>query len=96
MASEAKVVAARILFGKEMNARRNVRQDRAWEETYDECFRPGANGNGSGTQWRNVSVFTWANPRIDSDHVMPGFDVNGRMQLGGLTSSSSSRTVAMR
>lgn len=77
IASEAEVVATRI-FGKGMTLREQ--QDRAWKEQTTSIFDLEAMEIEAE---RNGESAPWANPNAPDD-VMPGFDANGRMQIGGI------------
>ena len=77
IASEAEVVATRI-FGKGMTLREQ--QDRAWKEQTTSIFDLEAMEIEAE---RNGETAPWANPNAPDD-VMPGFDANGRMQIGGI------------
>jgi hypothetical protein len=76
LASEAEVVATRI-FGKGMTLREQ--QDRAWKEETTSIFdleRMEIEAEQMG------EVAPWANPDA-GDEMMPGFDSNGKMKIGG-------------
>jgi hypothetical protein len=76
LAAEAEVVATRI-YGKGMTLREQ--QDRAWAEQTTSIWdleRLEIEAE------RNGEVAPWANPNSD-DIFMPGFDKDGRMQIGG-------------
>ena len=77
IASEAEVVATRI-YGKGMTLREQ--QDRAWEEQTTSIFdleRMEIEAERMGEH------APWTNPDADDDMFMPGFDKDGRMQIGG-------------
>lgn len=76
LASEAEVVATRI-FGKGMTLREQ--QDRAWKEETTSIFdleRMEMEAEQMG------EVAPWANPDANDD-MMPGFDMDGKMKIGG-------------
>lgn len=76
LASEAEVVATRI-YGKGMTLREQ--QDRAWSEQTTSIWdleKLELEAERSG------EVAPWSNPNND-DIFMPGFDKDGRMQIGG-------------
>jgi hypothetical protein len=77
IASEAEVVATRI-YGKGMTLREQ--QDRAWKEQTTSIFDLEAMEIEAE---RNGETVPWGNPNAIDD-VMPGFDANGRMQIGGI------------
>lgn len=77
IASEAEVVATRI-YGQGMSLR--DQQDRAWKEQTTSIFdleqmelEAVANGESA----------PWANQNDDGDMLLPGFDAQGKMQIGG-------------
>jgi hypothetical protein len=77
IASEAEVVATRI-YGQGMSLR--DQQDRAWKEQTTSIFdleqmELEAEANGE--------TAPWANPNDDGDMLLPGFDGQGKMQIGG-------------
>lgn len=77
IASEAEVVATRI-YGQGMTLR--DQQDRAWKEQTTSIFdlekmELEAEANGE--------TAPWANPNDDGDMLLPGFDAQGKMQIGG-------------
>ena len=77
IASEAEVVATRI-YGQGMSLR--DQQDRAWKEQTTSIFdleqmELEAEANGE--------TAPWANPNDDGDMLLPGFDAQGKMQIGG-------------
>lgn len=77
IAGEAEVVATRI-FGKGMTLQEQ--QDRMWEEQTTSIFdleRMEIEAERMG------QVAPWTNSDDDSDMLMPGFDADGRMQIGG-------------
>eukprot|EP00977_Amphora_coffeiformis_P013622 scaffold3608_cov183-Amphora_coffeaeformis.AAC.9 len=77
IAAEAEVVATRI-YGKGMTLREQ--QDRAWEEATTSIFdleRMEIEAERMGEH------APWTNPDADDDMFMPGFDKDGRMQIGG-------------
>ena len=77
IAAEAEVVATRI-YGKGMTLREQ--QDRAWEQATTSIFdleRMEIEAERMGEQ------APWTNPDADDDMFMPGFDKDGRMQIGG-------------
>lgn len=76
IAAEAEVVATRI-YGKGMSLREQ--QDRAWKEETTSVFdlekmELQAESQGEKAPWASDS---------DDDMLLPGFDANGRMQVGG-------------
>ena len=76
LASEAEVVATRI-FGKGMTLREQ--QDRAWKEETTSIFdleRMEIEAEQMG------EIAPWANPDA-GDEMMPGFDMDGKMKIGG-------------
>ena len=77
LAAEAEVVATRI-YGKGMTLREQ--QDRMWEEQTTSIFDLETMEIEAE---RNGEVAPWANPDAD-DMMMPGFDKDGRMQIGGI------------
>mmetsp|Transcript_100679 Transcript_100679/g.204131 ORF Transcript_100679/g.204131 Transcript_100679/m.204131 type:complete len:530 (-) Transcript_100679:225-1814(-) len=77
IASEAEVVATRI-YGQGMSLREQ--QDRAWKEQTTSIFdleqmELEAEANGESAPW--------ANPNDDGDMLLPGFDAQGKMKIGG-------------
>lgn len=77
IASEAEVVATRI-FGKPMTLKEQ--QDRAWKEQTTSIFdleRMEIEAERMG------ETAPWANPNSNDDMLIPGFDAEGRMQVGG-------------
>eukprot|EP00980_Cylindrotheca_fusiformis_P026204 scaffold15514_cov129-Cylindrotheca_fusiformis.AAC.12 len=77
IASEAEVVATKI-YGQGMTAREQ--QDRAWKDQTTSIFdleqmelEAAANGEHA----------PWTNPDGDDDMFLPGFDSEGKMQIGG-------------
>ena len=77
IAAEAEVVATRI-YGKGMTLREQ--QDRAWKEQTTSIFdleRMEIEAERMG------DVAPWANPDADDDMLIPGFDQDGRMKIGG-------------
>jgi hypothetical protein len=77
IAGEAEVVATRI-YGKGMTTREQ--QDRAWAETTTSIFeleRMEIEAERMGER------APWTNPNGDEDMFLPGFDGQGRMQIGG-------------
>ncbi|GKY99379.1 hypothetical protein MPSEU_000892600 [Mayamaea pseudoterrestris] len=77
IASEAEVVATRI-YGKGMTTREQ--QDRAWAETTTSIFdleKMEIDAERRGEQ------APWTNPDADDDMLLPGFDAQGRMKVGG-------------
>ena len=77
IASEAEVVATRI-YGKGMSLKEQ--QDRAWKEQTTSIFdleRMEIEAERMG------ETAPWANPDGGDDMLMPGFDADGRMQIGG-------------
>lgn len=75
IASEAEVVATRI-YGKGMTLREQ--QDRMWKEQTTSIFdleRMEIEAESMGDQ------APWTNP--DAEDFIPGFDTDGRMQVGG-------------
>lgn len=77
IAAEAEVVATRI-YGKGMTLREQ--QDRMWEEQTTSIFDLETLEIEAE---RNGEVAPWANPGAD-DISMPGFDKDGKMQIGGI------------
>lgn len=76
IASEAEVVATRI-YGKGMSPREQ--QDRAWKEQTTSIFdletlEIDAEQRGETAPWANAN---------GGDELMPGFDMDGKMQVGG-------------
>lgn len=77
LASEAEVVATRI-YGKGMTLREQ--QDRMWSEQTTSIFdleRMEIEAE------RNGEKAPWTNPDASDDMMLPGFDAQGRMQVGG-------------
>ena len=77
IAAEAEVVATRI-YGKGMTLREQ--QDRTWKEQTTSIFdleRMEIEAERMG------EVAPWTNPDADDDMLIPGFDKDGRMQIGG-------------
>jgi hypothetical protein len=77
IAAEAEVVATRI-YGKGMTLREQ--QDRMWEQATTSIFdleRMEIEAERMGDQ------APWTNPNADDDTFIPGFDKDGRMQIGG-------------
>jgi len=77
IAAEAEVVATRI-YGKPMSLKEQ--QDRAWKEQTTSIFdleRMEIEAERMG------ETAPWANPDGGDDMLMPGFDKDGRMQVGG-------------
>ncbi|KAL7555531.1 hypothetical protein ACA910_006119 [Epithemia clementina (nom. ined.)] len=77
IAAEAEVVATRI-YGKGMSLREQ--QDRAWKEQTTSIFdleRMEIEAERMG------EIAPWANPDADDDMLIPGFDKDGRMKIGG-------------
>ncbi|KAL3914181.1 MAG: hypothetical protein SGARI_000264 [Bacillariaceae sp.] len=77
IASEAEVVATRI-YGQGMSLREQ--QDRAWKEQTTSIFdleqmELEAESNGEHAPWTN--------PDADDDMMLPGFDGQGKMKIGG-------------
>ena len=77
IAAEAEVVATRI-YGKGMTLREQ--QDRMWEEQTTSIFDL---EQLEIEAERNGEVAPWTNPNND-DMFMPGFDKDGKMQIGGI------------
>jgi hypothetical protein len=77
LAAEAEVVATRI-YGKGMTLREQ--QDRMWEEQTTSIFDLETLEIEAE---RNGEVAPWSNPAND-DMFMPGFDKDGKMQIGGI------------
>jgi hypothetical protein len=78
IAAEAEIVATRI-YGKGMSLREQ--QDEMWEKQTTSIFDLETLEIEAE---RNGEVAPWANPNsIDDDLLMPGFDKDGRMQIGG-------------
>mmetsp|Transcript_16949 Transcript_16949/g.24131 ORF Transcript_16949/g.24131 Transcript_16949/m.24131 type:complete len:542 (-) Transcript_16949:219-1844(-) len=75
IASEAEVIATRI-YGKGMSPREQ--QDRAWKETTTSIFDLEAMEIEAE---RMGETAPWANP--DSNDIFPGFDADGKIQIGG-------------
>jgi hypothetical protein len=75
IASEAEVVATRI-YGKGMTPREQ--QDRMWKEKTTSIFDLEAMEIEAE---RMGETAPWTNP--DSDDIFPGFDTDGKMQIGG-------------
>jgi hypothetical protein len=78
LAAEAEVVATRI-FGKGMTTREQ--QDQMWEQQTTSIFdletmELEAERNGEMAPWANAET-------AGDDMLIPGFDKNGRMQIGG-------------
>jgi len=76
IASEAEVVATRI-YGQGMSPKEQ--QDRAWKEQTTSIFDLEQMEIEAEQRGENAP---WSNPDAPDD-VMPGFDANGRMQIGG-------------
>jgi len=76
LAGEAEVVATRI-YGKGMTLREQ--QDRMWEEQTTSIFDLETMEIEAE---RNGEVAPWANPNAD-DMMIPGFDKDGKMRIGG-------------
>eukprot|EP00522_Entomoneis_paludosa_P001926 CAMPEP_0172471424 /NCGR_PEP_ID=MMETSP1065-20121228/67803_1 /TAXON_ID=265537 /ORGANISM="Amphiprora paludosa, Strain CCMP125" /LENGTH=520 /DNA_ID=CAMNT_0013229519 /DNA_START=41 /DNA_END=1606 /DNA_ORIENTATION=+ len=77
LASEAEVVATRI-YGKPMSLQEQ--QDRAWKEQTTSIFdleRMEIEAERMGEQ------APWANPNADDEMLVPGFGLDGKMQIGG-------------
>ena len=77
LAAEAEVIATRI-YGKGMTVREQ--QDRMWEDQTTSIFdleRMEIEAERMGDS------APWANPNADDDMFLPGFDKDGRMQIGG-------------
>jgi hypothetical protein len=77
LAAEAEVVATRI-YGKGMTLREQ--QDRMWEEQTTSIWdleRMEIEAE------RNGEVAPWSNPDDKGDMLLPGFDKDGKMQIGG-------------
>ena len=77
IASEAEVVATRI-YGQGMTAR--DQQDRAWKEQTTSIFdleRMELEAQATGEH------APWTNPEQGEDMFLPGFDSQGKMQVGG-------------
>jgi hypothetical protein len=77
IAAEAEVVATRI-YGKGMTLREQ--QDRMWEEQTTSIFDL---EQLEIEAERNGEIAPWTNPNND-DMFMPGFDKDGKMQIGGI------------
>jgi hypothetical protein len=78
LAGEAEVVATRI-YGKGMTTREQ--QDQMWEQQTTSIFDLETMELEAE---RNGEMAPWANPNTANDDMfMPGFDKNGRMQIGG-------------
>lgn len=77
LAAEAEVVATRI-YGKGMTLREQ--QDRMWEEQTTSIFDLETMEIEAE---RNGEAAPWTNPAND-DMYMPGFDKDGKMQIGGI------------
>jgi hypothetical protein len=77
IAGEAEVVATRI-YGKGMTLREQ--QDRMWKDQTTSIFdleRMEIEAERMG------DIAPWSNANGDDDMLMPGFDADGRMQIGG-------------
>ena len=77
IAAEAEVVATRI-YGKGMSLREQ--QDRMWEEATTSIFdleRMEIEAERMGEQ------APWTNPDANDDMLIPGFDADGKMRIGG-------------
>ncbi len=77
IAGEAEIVATRI-YGKGMTAKEQ--QDRAWSEQTTSIFdlermELEAEARGEHAPWTNPDA---------GDEIMPGFDADGRMSIGGI------------
>lgn len=77
LTAEAEVVATRI-FGQGMTVREQ--QDRMWKEQTTSIFD--LERMEIEAERRGESV-PWGNPNADDDMLLPGFDAQGRMQIGG-------------
>lgn len=77
MASEAEVVATRI-YGQGMSLR--DQQDRAWKEQTTSIFD--LEQMELEAESRGESA-PWTNPDADDDMLIPGFDAQGKMKIGG-------------
>jgi hypothetical protein len=77
LAAEAEVVATRI-YGKGVTLREQ--QDRMWEEQTTSIFDLETLEIEAE---RNGEIAPWTNPNND-DMYMPGFDKDGKMQIGGI------------
>ena len=75
IAAEAEVVATRI-YGKGMTAREQ--QDRMWKEQSTSIFDLETLEIEAE---RRGETAPWANP--DNDDILPGFDAEGKMKIGG-------------
>jgi hypothetical protein len=79
IAAEAEVVATRI-YGKGMSLREQ--QDQMWETQTTSIFDLETMEIEAE---RNGEIAPWANPNSNDDEfLMPGFDKDGRMQIGGV------------
>lgn len=77
IASEAEVVATRI-FGQGMSIR--DQQDRAWKEQTTSIFDLEQLELQAEAQGEHAP---WTNPNAGDDMLLPGFDGQGKMQVGG-------------
>ena len=77
IASEAEVVATRI-YGQGMSPREQ--QDRAWSEQSTSIFDLETMEIEA---MQRGETAPWANPDADDDSFIPGFDSDGKMQIGG-------------
>jgi len=77
LAAEAEVVATRI-YGKGMTLREQ--QDRMWSEATTSIFDLERMEIEAERQGEHAP---WTNPDADDDMMLPGFDAQGRMKVGG-------------
>lgn len=77
IASEAEVVATRI-YGQGMSLR--DQQDKAWKEQTTSIFDLEKMELELATRGESAP---WANPNGDDDMLLPGFDAQGKMKIGG-------------
>ena len=77
IAAEAEVVATRI-YGQGMSVR--DKQDRAWKEQTTSIFYLEQMELEAASRGESAP---WTNPDGDEDMLLPGFDSQGRMQVGG-------------
>ena len=77
IAAEAEVIATRI-YGQGMSVREQ--QDRAWKEQTTSIFDLEQMELEAASRGENAP---WTNPDADDEMFLPGFDAQGRMQVGG-------------
>uniref|UniRef100_A0A7R9WMH5 Uncharacterized protein n=2 Tax=Craspedostauros australis TaxID=1486917 RepID=A0A7R9WMH5_9STRA len=77
IASEAEVVATRI-YGQGMSLREQ--QDRMWEDETTSIFDLEKMELEAEARGENAP---WTNPDEDDNAILPGFDLDGKMQIGG-------------